>query len=148
MWTGLKVMVGAVATAAALMACTPAPTGTSVAMNVNASAGLNGGLPAKATVFYLTSTSAFNSSDYGSLASNPEAALGATLLKTQTVLLSPGQSKQLSASFDGDGPAAVGVMVGFKAISTAQWRTTTAISSGTVNGLTVSIGAGSVKITK
>ncbi len=125
-----------------------APSATSVSLNIAASGGSNGGLPVKATVFYLTSTGKFNSSDYNTLASNPQAALGADLLRSNSVLLSPGQSKSLSTSFDGDGPAAVGVIVGFKAISSAKWRTSANIKSGGANQLTVSIGTNNVSISK
>nr|WP_323778636.1 type VI secretion system lipoprotein TssJ [Amylibacter sp.] len=139
--TGLSMMVLGV-----LTACTP--TATSVAMNVTASSDVNGGLPAKATIFYLNSTSSFNGADYGSLAANPSAVLGADLVRTQSVLLSPGQSKQISASFDGEGPSFVGVIVGFKAISTAKWRASTSIAGGKANALTVSLGSSSVNISK
>lgn len=146
MFTHLKLALGAVLTAVALLGCTPSPT--AISANVTGTADMNGGLPAKATIFYLTSTSKFNASDYGSLAANAQAALGADLLGTQDVLLSPGQTKVAGRSFDGEGPSAVGIIVGFKALSTAQWRATTAISSGKLNTLTVSIGSGSVKISK
>lgn len=146
MFLRLKLMVAAVMAVFALVSC--GPTSTSVASNVVASADLNGGLPAKATIFYLTGTSKFNVADYASLSTNPQAALGADLLGTQSVLLSPGDTKTAARSFDGEGPAAVGVIVGFKAITSSQWRTSTPISGGKANALTVSVGAGSVKISK
>jgi type VI secretion system protein VasD len=146
MWTKIKMSFAALLTFGVFAGCVPEPT--SVAMNFTADANVNGGLPVKATVFYLTSTAKFNSADYGTLASNPAAALGADLMKTQSVLLSPGDSKQLAASFDGDGPSAVGVIVGFRALSTSQWRTTTGISGGKANALTVTLGSANVKITK
>ncbi|MBR9864439.1 MAG: type VI secretion system lipoprotein TssJ [Rhodobacteraceae bacterium] len=132
--------------AGVMAACTPSPT--EVAMNITASAGVNGGLPVKATIYYLNSTSKFNGADYASLAGSPEAVLGADLLRSQSVLLSPGQTKNVSAAFEGEGPVALGVVVGFKAISTAKWRTTTALAGGKVNALTISLGANSVNISK
>ena len=138
----------AFAAAAAVVLSGCAPTATSVATNVTGGANMNGGLPSKATIFYLTSTSAFNSADYGSLATNPAAALGADLLGSQSVLLRPGETKMTARSFDGEGPTAVGVIVGFKALGTSQWRTSTAIKQGGANTLTVSIGSGSVSISK
>ena len=127
-----------------ISACVPKPT--TVSTNLTAGPGANGGLPVKATVFYLTSTAKFNSADYFTLVANPEAVLGADLLKTSSVLLSPGQSKPLNASFEGTGPSAVGVVVGFKAIASAKWNATTSIKSGAENLLTVSARAGSLRI--
>lgn len=135
MMSRLKLALGAVLASVALIACTPSPT--AVAANVTGSADMNGGLPAKATIFYLASTAKFNASDYAALAVNPQATLGADLLGTQDVLLSPGQTKQAGRSFEGEGPSAVGVVVGFRALSTAQWRTTTSIGSGRVNALSL-----------
>lgn len=138
--------IAGIAAAAVLAACTPADT--TVASNVAASADLNGGLPAKATVFYLNSTATFLASDYASLAGDAQATLGADLVAKDEVLLSPGQTKPLARSFPGEGPTAVGVIVGFKSIDTAQWRATTGIAGGKVNTLTIAIGSGSVKISK
>ncbi|GGA10596.1 type VI secretion system lipoprotein TssJ [Neptunicoccus cionae] len=139
--TGLSVIVAGV-----MAACTPSPT--EVAMNVTASAGVNGGLPVKATIYYLNSTAKFNGADYASLTASPSAVLGADLVRKESVLLSPGQTKNVSAAFEGEGPAAIGVAVGFKAISTAKWRTTTSLVGGKVNTLTISLGANSVNISK
>lgn len=131
----------------ALAACTP--QATSVAVNVTGSADLNGGgVPARATVYYLRSTAKFNSLDYAALAGDPQAALGADLISTSSVVVSPGQARQLSASFDGDVPVAVGVVAGFRAIDTAKWRATTSISGGKANALTVAMGSGAVSISR
>ncbi|MEM7439070.1 MAG: type VI secretion system lipoprotein TssJ [Pseudomonadota bacterium] len=142
----LKLFLTATLTMFALAAC--APTATSVSSNVVAASNLNGGLPAKATIFYLASTSSFNSATYAALSGDAQAALGADLLGKQDVLLSPGDTKTVSRSFDGEGPAAVGVIVGFKALTSSQWRASTSVSGGKANALTVSIGSGSVKISK
>lgn len=140
------ISLGAATAVAVLAGC--APTATSVVANVTAGADLNGGLPAKATIYYLSSLAKFNASDYASLANAPEATLGADLLGMQSVLLSPGDSKQAARSFDGEGPAAVGVVVGFRALSTSQWRASTGVTGGKANALTISIGSGSVSISK
>ncbi|MEM6619184.1 MAG: type VI secretion system lipoprotein TssJ [Pseudomonadota bacterium] len=146
MWTKLKVALAGVFLVAAAVACTP--SATTVSANLTASADMNGGLPAKATIYYLRGTSAFNGADYASLASNAQATLGADLISTQDVLLSPGDTKTAGRSFEGDLPVAVGVIVGFRAIDTARWRASTSIGQGGANLLTVSIGAGSVSVTK
>lgn len=135
----------AAATLAAL-GCTPAST--SVSVTLTAAPDLNGGLPAKATIFYLASTSAFSAADYATLATNPQAALGADLLGTQSVLLSPGGTGTTGRSFEGEGPVAVGVIVGFKAIDRAQWRAVAPVAQGRANMLNVSVGAASVSISR
>ncbi|WP_069299196.1 type VI secretion system lipoprotein TssJ [Neptunicoccus sediminis] len=135
-----------VAALAVMTACAPTPT--QVAMNVTASAGVNGGLPVKATIYYLNSTAKFNGTDYASLTATPSAVLGADFVRKESVLLSPGQTKNVSAAFEGEGPAAIGVAVGFKEISTAKWRATTPLVAGKVNTLTISLGANSVNISK
>ena len=71
----LKLALAGLFAAVALIACTPSDT--SVAVNVAAGPDLNGGKPAKLTVFYLNSLAAFNSADYASLANDPQTALGA-----------------------------------------------------------------------
>jgi type VI secretion system protein VasD len=146
MITKLKLTVLAIISLVFVNACASGPT--TVSMNFIASADTNGGLPVKVTVFYLSSTSKFNSADYFTLASNPQAALGAELLKVGSVLLSPGQSKSLNATFDAGGPVAVGVIVGFKAIDSAKWNATASVKSGSENLLTVGVTSASVSISK
>lgn len=146
MFTKALPIAAGIAAAVALNACAPSPT--SVAANVSASSDLNGGLPAKATVFYLNSTATFNATDYNTLSTNAQAALGADLVGKQDVLLSPGDLKAIGRSFEGEGPSAVGVIVGFRALDTSQWRATTSLASGKVNTLTIAIGSGSVQISK
>jgi type VI secretion system protein VasD len=127
-------------------ACVPKPT--TVSLNVTANAASNGGLPVKATIYYLTSTEKFKAADYFALESGANAVLGADVLESSSVLLSPGQTKQVSANFEAGGPTALGVIVGFKAIDSAQWQSTTSLKSGAENSLTIGIGAASVSISK
>jgi type VI secretion system protein VasD len=131
----------------ALAACQDTPT--SVSTNIKGGASLNGsGVPAKVTVFYLTDPTKFNSADFFSLTGSAQATLGADLVATDSVLLTPGGTKSLSRTFDGAQPAYMGVVAGFRALGTAQWRAVTGLKSGGANKVTVSVGSASINVSK
>ena len=142
-----KLRLTALAGLAAVLVLACVPAVTSVSTNATASADANGGLPVKVTLYYLTSTAKFNSVDFFTLDSNPQAALGADLVKTSSVILSPGDTKPLSTTIDGEGPFSVGITAGFKNLASSQWRTSTGLKSG-ANMLTVQVGKGSVSVSK
>lgn len=136
----------AVAAAGLLAACAePPPPPTAAALTVAASQDVNGGVPVKVQVFYLSSPAAFEAADYFTLSGNPRAALGADLVGVDEYLLAPGQTATAQKTFL-QPPAAVGVVAGFRNVDQPGWKATAPLAPNTVNGVTVSVGASTVSI--
>lgn len=99
----------------------------SLTLSFQAVAGLNpggGGQPApvRVRVFELRNAASFNRADYFSLVERAQATLGADLIDQDEVLLQPGQQLNIQRSLN---PATrhVGLVVGYREIDQAQWRT-------------------------
>lgn len=77
--------------------------------------------PIQITVFELSSASAFESRDFFSLQSDPQAALGKELLNTDQAILRPGETKTLQ--YTGNPEARmVGIVAGYRDLEKSHWR--------------------------
>jgi len=130
-------------------ACAEPPTPpTTVALTVAGGADMNGGVPAKVQVFYLTSTAKFESQDYFTLSENAQGALGADLLAEDEYLLRPGDEATGAKSFPAGPvqPAAIGAIAGFRNVDQPGWKATAPLAPNGNNAVTVSVGAETVTI--
>lgn len=100
---------------------------TAVELHFHAIAGLNPGAngqaaPVRVRLFELKNAATFSRSDYFALADRAQSTLGLDLLDQDEVMIQPGQ--QLSIQRDLN-PATrqVGVLVGYRELDRAQWRT-------------------------
>lgn len=151
MRTGMKGfrLPATIALAGALAACAepppPPPPPTTVALEIVAGADLNGGVPAKVQIFYLSSTAAFEAADYFSLADNAQATLGADLIAADEYLMQPGATVTAAKTFD-IAPAAIGAVAGFRSVDQPGWRTTGPIAANAANKIDVSVGADTITV--
>ena len=77
--------------------------------------------PVQITVYELTSSSAFESRDFFSLQSDPQAALGKELLNTDQAILRPGETKTLK--YSGSAQArVVGIVAAYRDLEKSHWR--------------------------
>lgn len=124
---------------------TPEPPSTGVALNISASADMNGGLPTQVKVYYLTSDASFRSGDFFALFNEPEATLGSDLVAVDDFQLAPGRSVSDSRSF-AQAPGAIGVVAAFRDIDGSRFLASRALIPDSPNAVSVSIGANTVSI--
>ncbi|MCK0094138.1 type VI secretion system lipoprotein TssJ [Yoonia sp. F2084L] len=121
---------------AGLAACGAEQPGT-ISVSASMAAGANPGpdgadRPLTVTLLELNATDAFDGADVLSL-QDPETALGATLLRSDQLVLSPGGSGTLDIPVVA-GATALGIVAGFRDASGKIFRTTTALpASGDVS---------------
>ncbi len=77
--------------------------------------------PVQITVYELTSTSAFQSTDYFALQADARKALGGDLLETQQLTLHPGTAETLRRPGH-VGAKALGIVAGYRDLDGSQWR--------------------------
>ena len=123
------------ASAAGLAAC--GESAGAVTVSASMAAGANPGpdgadRPLTLTLLELSATDAFDGADVLSL-QNPETALGATLLRSDQLVLAPGGSGTLDIPVVA-GATVLGIVAGFRDASGKTFRATTALpASGTVS---------------
>lgn len=123
---------------------------TKLAINVFADSSINpneDGTPSPVVVrvYTLKGDAAFNQADYFDLLDNDTDALGADLIAKQEIELKPGDQQVLDRPTTKEAEF-IGVIVGFRDISAAQWRTTFELKSKRGNKLTVLISGLSVTV--
>ncbi|MEO1469453.1 MAG: type VI secretion system lipoprotein TssJ [Pseudomonadota bacterium] len=133
---------------AVLVGCTPEPVPpTDVALNIEGTASMNGGAPAQAKVYYLTSTANFEAGDFFALFNDPRGTLGTDVLQVDEYLLSPGASVQDTKVFSPAlAPTAIGVVAGFRDIDQPGWRTTAPLTPNGPNAVTVVLDGSTVSV--
>jgi type VI secretion system protein VasD len=99
----------------------------SLMLSFQAAAGLNPGIsgqpaPVRVRIFELKNAAGFNRADYFSLAERAQATLGADLIDQDEVLLQPGQQLNIERTLN-LATRHVGLVVGYREIDQAQWRT-------------------------
>lgn len=106
-------------------AASAVPSG--VSLHFSAAEGLNPGAsgtpaPVRVRIYELKNSAAFDRADYFALTERPQATLGPDLNDHDEVLLQPGARLHVQRRLD---PATrqVGVVVGYREIDLAQWRT-------------------------
>ncbi|WP_225768840.1 type VI secretion system lipoprotein TssJ [Inquilinus sp. Marseille-Q2685] len=101
--------------------------------------------PILVRIYQLKSGAALEQADYFKLTENPQAVLGDTLIGSEQMLLTPGNSRTLSVQLD---PAArqIGVVAGFRDIDRARWRAVESIDPGDVDEVTIRVGASDISI--
>ncbi|MFJ3525613.1 type VI secretion system lipoprotein TssJ [Pseudomonas sp. NPDC090203] len=106
---------------------------TAVALRFNAAAELNPGVtgestPVRVRIYELKNAAGFLRTDYFALADRAQAALGPDLVDQDEVLLHPGQRTHIERALS---PATrhVGLVVGYREIDQAQWRTVLTVSA-------------------
>jgi len=77
--------------------------------------------PIQVTIYELSSSSAFESRDFFSLQSDPQAALGKELLNTDQAILRPGETKTLQYTGSADARM-VGIVAAYRELEKSHWR--------------------------
>lgn len=101
--------------------------------------------PVVVRVYELKGVGAFNQVDYFDLLDDDTSALGADLIAKQEIELKPGDQKELDRPTTKEAEY-LGVIAGFRDISSAQWRTTYELKSKRRNKLTVLVSGLSVTV--
>ncbi|MEM7667603.1 MAG: type VI secretion system lipoprotein TssJ [Pseudomonadota bacterium] len=131
---------------AGLTACAePPPPPTTVALSIVGGATMNGGVPAKVKVYYLTSAANFQAADFFAVFDTPEATLGPDLVAVDEYLLAPGKTEEDAKSF-ATPPAAVGVVAAFKNIGQPGWRAVAPLAPNTANPIAVALEGDTVTV--
>lgn len=144
-WLSRLAALAMVALVAACAAPPAPPPPTSVALTVNTAPDANSGLPARVQVYYLSSVAGFQGADYFGLADDAQATLGADLVASDQYLMMPASTEQDGKSFDRT-VTHIGVVVGFRDISTAAWRATLPLTPNAANPVAVTVGASTVTL--
>ena len=138
----LGVLLGA-GLLAALAGCAPPPPPppTVVQLTLSASQDVNAtascqGAPVQIVVYQLGSASSFNAAEFFQLFNQDQATLGADLIKKDTYILAPGQSK--TATLSPTEPVKVlGVFAAYQNFQTVTWRGTADIPPHQTTNVTV-----------
>jgi type VI secretion system protein VasD len=107
---------------------------TTLALHFDAVAGLNPGAngqpaPVRVRIYELKNTASFARADYFALAERAQATLGADLIDQDEVLVQPGQHLSLNRSLN-NATRQIGLVVGYREIDQARWRTVLAVEPG------------------
>ncbi|KGM32151.1 hypothetical protein P409_23070 [Inquilinus limosus MP06] len=99
--------------------------------------------PIVVRIYQLKSGAVLDQSDYFKLTSDPQGALGDTLVAHDQALVTPGQSRSLPLKLD---PATqvIGVVAGFRDIDHARWRTSVAVDPASTSTVAITVGAAEV----
>ena len=95
--------------------------------------------PLTVTILQLRGSGAFDGADFFAL-QNPSAALGADLIKADTIALAPGGSASKTIVFD-PGTSAIGVVAGFRDPAGKQFRAKSAVSPTDTVAFRIEVGA-------
>jgi type VI secretion system protein VasD len=121
----------------------------SLVLRFQAEAGLNPGpggepAPVRVRIFELKNPALFLRSDYFALAERAPATLGADLIDQDEVLIQPGDQLSLERTLD---PATrhLGLLVGYREIDQAQWRTVVNVPSRQHSEYLISLDARAVR---
>jgi type VI secretion system protein VasD len=127
----------------------PADT-TAVALHFNAAPGLNPGVtgepaPVRVRIYELKNSAAFLRADYFALAERAQATLGADLVDQDEVQVLPGQQLDIERDLN---PATrqVGLVVGYREIDQARWRSVLSVSSGQSTPFRIDLDARAVNV--
>lgn len=116
----------------------PPPAPTTVALEIEGGADMNGGAPARVKVYYLNSDAAFKNADFFALFDQPEATLGADLVAVDEYLLTPGGSESAAKSFDAAVPF-IGAVAGLREIDRPGWKASAALTPRAPNPMTLTL---------
>ncbi|GMG81598.1 hypothetical protein LNKW23_08110 [Paralimibaculum aggregatum] len=122
----------------------PPPQPTTVALKITGGPAMNGGVPAKVKVYYLTADANFKAQDFFALYDNGPATLGADLVTVDEYLLAPGQSVEDTKTFDRAVPH-IGAVVGLRNIDQPGWRATGDLAPRAPNAVALTIDGGGAK---
>ncbi|SFH79919.1 type VI secretion system lipoprotein TssJ [Albimonas pacifica] len=141
-----RAAAAALALTLALAACggpPPPPPPTTVALTLTATPALNGGLPAQAKVYWLRSAARFEGADFFAVFGAPEATLGPDLVAVDAHLLAPGETLEISKTFDQPAatPAVVGVVAGFRDVGQPGWSASAPLAPNAANVRVVTLGS-------
>jgi type VI secretion system protein VasD len=137
---------------AILAGCAPTPPPpTVVQLTLTASKDVNAtasgqGAPVQVVVYQLGSASSFNSAEFFQLFNQDQATLGADLVKKDTFILAPGQSKTTTL-MPTDPVKVLGVFAGYQNYQTVTWRGTADIPPHQTTTVTVAAGHAGVTVT-
>ena len=101
--------------------------------------------PVVVRVYELKGVGAFNQVDYFDLLDDDASALGADLIAKQEIELKPGDQTELDRPTTREAEY-LGVVAGFRDISSAQWRTTYELKSRRRNRVTILVSGLSVSV--
>ena len=137
------ISVAALAVGVALGSCAEKPEPTRVVYKISASADVNQSSPVVVRLFQLQSSGRFESSEFFKLFDDETAALGATLVARKELQLWPSQKQEISLELQ---PATltIGILAGFKDLSSGQWRSVVPVVKNQTTVIEVTLGQSSV----
>ncbi|NWB85945.1 type VI secretion system lipoprotein TssJ [Pseudomonas gingeri] len=147
----LTLLLGACAKDAAAPAPADAPVADSAtaSLHFHAIGGLNPGAdgvpaPVRVRIFELKNSANFNRADYFALADRAQATLGADLIDQDEVLVQPGEQLDIERALN---PATrqVGLVVGYREVDQALWRTLLTIAPKQLNDYQISLDVRAVR---
>jgi len=148
----LTLLLGACAKDAAAPAPTDAPVvadSATASLHFHAIAGLNPGAdgtaaPVRVRIYELKNSANFNRADYFALAERAQATLGADLIDQDEVLVQPGEQLDIERALN---PATrqVGLVVGYREVDQALWRTLLTIAPKQLNDYQISLDVRAVR---
>lgn len=77
--------------------------------------------PIQVSVYELKSTDKFESTDFFTLQSNPQQALGSDLINVERIVLKPGETKKIAHEGSAEGRV-VGIVGGYRDLEHSKWR--------------------------
>lgn len=95
--------------------------------------------PVMVRIFELKSSTVFDQADFVSLYEKEQAVLGADLLGRDEFVLRPGESRSVNKVLSPD-TRFIGVMVGYREIERARWRSVVPVAVGKKNEIRVDLG--------
>lgn len=133
-----------------LAACGGAPKKHGLEVRISASADVNPDLESRASpvilhVLELTATDEFNRADYFSLTQEGTPALGAAVVQSTEIILTPGAEKALNLELD-EKVAYLGFVAGYRDIDNSRWRITEPVRPGKTSRVTVNLGRDQVTV--
>ncbi len=132
-----------ITTLVCLSACGGVPKRENIGLQISASADVNPdsqGRPSPITlhVMELSSEGQFNRLDYLSLTQSSSTALGPDLLGQTTLVLSPGNNRQLPLELN-PLTAFIGLVAGYRDIDNAVWHTSVPVTQGDTKGIHITL---------
>lgn len=133
-------------------ACGGGPKQTPIDVKLNADLGINPNSSGEASpvvvrVYELKSLKAFKNADYFDFVDDDTKTLGADLISSREFEVQPGKSQDYDSKISGEA-AYIGVVAGFRAIQSSQWRDSIELRKGKKNKLVISLTSLSVSIDK
>lgn len=123
--------------------------GTAITLHFNAVEGLNPGVsghpaPVRVRVYELRTSAGFLRADYFTLVEHPRTALGPDLIEYDEVLISAGQKVRVDRELN-PGTRKVGLVVGYREVDQALWRTVLTVTPRHVNEFAVGLDVRAVR---